>query len=243
MLKFLAGMLICLLASSGYGYPPPPSPAPPPSESQLERWWEDLAKQEPKASTALLKLSSYPEQTLNLLKKKLYRLELDDKRFLKLLADLGSKDEKVARAADAEFRKYDPRLAKDIPNLFFKSMDELTTMRLVAILEDKEFGIYEKKGKPEITLQPHDSQIRITLRWPINKEEFEEVSSWIFAISPEWTVKKDWQCMQRAIALLEIFNSPEAIAILKDIAKGHKHAAPTKAAFEVLGRMKLALKD
>jgi hypothetical protein len=49
--------------------------------------------------------------------------------------------------------------------------------------------------------------------------------------------KKKWTRALRAISLLEFFGTPEAIAILEDMATGHRDAHPTIVAKESLDRL------
>jgi hypothetical protein len=56
--------------------------------------------------------------------------------------------------------------------------------------------------------------------------------------SREWDrTKKKWTRAVRAIVLLEHIGTPEAIAILKDMATGHPDAQPTRTAKEALKRI------
>ena len=49
--------------------------------------------------------------------------------------------------------------------------------------------------------------------------------------------KKKWTRAVRAIVLLEHIGTPDAVAVLKELATGHADAQPTKAAKEAVARL------
>jgi hypothetical protein len=50
-------------------------------------------------------------------------------------------------------------------------------------------------------------------------------------------VKRKWNQAVRAIVLLEHIGTPDALAILRDMASGHPEAQPTRTAVEALARI------
>ena len=54
---------------------------------------------------------------------------------------------------------------------------------------------------------------------------------------PGDNIKTKWTRAVQAITLLEHVETPDAVAILKDMATGHPLAQPTRAAKEALGRI------
>ena len=56
-------------------------------------------------------------------------------------------------------------------------------------------------------------------------------------LQPWLTHKKKWTRAVRAIVLLEHFGTPDAVAILKEMATGHPEAQPTRVARDALARL------
>lgn len=238
--KLLTVMLCWLAISNGPVYPAPPT------DKQLEQWWKDLAKKEGISYVALLKLSQHPEQTIPFLKKHLTRLELDDRKLKKLLADLGSGDEKIAKSADQELRRFDPRLAKDVEKYFDEKLDALTLVRLVTIFAGWEFGHLEKNEiLPLVTFGghlEHTDFVYIGIKW-INNEMTISCGGKTESLNNILDQSEEWLLRFRAIAILEHFGSTDAIEILQELAKGNKVVRPTKEAVEALKRLRFSLKE
>lgn len=224
----LLSILIGLMASLAIAAPAPAEA----NKKELEQLWADLYKDEPDASRAVLKLFRQPDHTVPFLKKKLQPLKLDADRCRQLLIDLGSPDDKTWNAAWDELDYLDPRLAIDLPTLMNEVINNPARTRLVELCSQRAAD----------SLTGQDVKIR-----PVGDDGFNFFStngSWwaehrIDRINKySWTQKKSWTRAARGVAILEQIGSAEAVKVLRQLAKGHPDASPTKAAKESLKRLK-----
>jgi hypothetical protein len=209
-----------------------PATQPQTDEQRMESWWEDLEKADPQATRAALNFSTKPEQTVAFFKSRLAPLNISEDDVNKLLADLSSDDEAVWKPAFEKLEYFDPRLAIHIGTLMSNVTEPVSRYRLVALLMDREPDAFEGKT--------------IQLR-PVGGEEYnfviDNASMWAEAkverlTSGTWeNGKRKWARAVRAIVLLEHFGTPDAIAILKDMASGNADAQPTKVAQEALANL------
>jgi hypothetical protein len=200
-------------------------------KKELESLWTKLYEDEPASTTAAIKLFKQPEHAVPFLQEKLRPLKLEAVQCRKLLAELGSNDEKTWKAAWEALDYLDPRLAIDLPTL----MNEVTTnpsrTRMVELCSDRDAD----------SLSGQDVQIR-----PVGDDGYNFFSkgSWWAEHKIErigkyrWNPKKSWTRAARGIAVLEQIGSPEARKVIEQMATGHPDAFPTKAAKESLKRMK-----
>jgi hypothetical protein len=205
-------------------------------EQRVETWWEDLEKPEPQASRALLHLVAKPDETIPFLKQHLPPLKLDADELNALLSDLGSDDEARWKPAFEKLRYLDPRLAVDLPTLMKNTTESVTRNRLVEVLCDSPADT--QAGKTVTLRESGDGDYNFVSNH----------SSWwaehkVSRLNIGGTAKAKWTRAARAIALLEHFATPDAIAILKDLATGHPDAQPTKLAQEALANLSEAGKS
>src|SRR5262249_12548298 len=186
---------------------------------------------DPAASAAVIKLFKTPETTVPFLKTKLTPLKLEPDRCKELLRDLGSEEERVWKSAWETLDYLDPRLAIDLPTLMRDVTDVPSRTRMVELCSDREAD----------SLLGQDVSLR-----PVGNEgyNFSSKGSWwaehrIDRIGKyAWQPKKAWTRASRGVAILEQIGSPDAIAVLRQVAEGHKDATPTIAAKESLARLK-----
>jgi tetratricopeptide (TPR) repeat protein len=217
-----------------------PAPVPPAQKTaaaekpgdDVDSWWSDLEKTEAVAARALLNLADRPKETVEFLKTRLKPLTITADRVQTLLVNLGSDKEETWKAAYEEFEYFDPRLAIDLPTL----MNDVTTsparQRLVEVLSQRPIG----------SLADKDVTIR-QIGGGDGYNFFDGRSSWwaehrVERINLGGNMKRKWTQAVRAIILLEHIGTPEAVAILRDMATGHPEAQPTKLAVEALDRLK-----
>jgi hypothetical protein len=208
-----------------------PTTKPPRDEQSMETWWEDLEKQEPQASRALLKFAGKPEESVAFLKDHLPPLKLSAEDLQTLLTDLGSDDEAYWKPAFEKLQYLDPRLATGLPALMKDVTDQVTRNRLVEVLCD--YSPDSLAGKT------------VTLRKFKKEEEYnfvESGSSWwaeaqIARLNIGGTTKRKWTRAARAIALLEHIATPGAVEVLTELATGHPDAEPTKQAQEAINSL------
>jgi hypothetical protein len=196
-------------------------------EKQIEAWWVDLEKGDMAATKALLNLSDRPNDTVAFLKKRLKPLTISSGQVKALLLKLGNGNESVWKPAFEELEYFDPRLAIDLQMLMDRYTEAPTRQRMVEIMS----------GREAESLKGKDVQLR-KFGGPDDFNFFaNNVGSWwaekrVERISSEFwrNTKKKWTRAVRALVLLEHIGTPDAVAILKDMATGHPDAYPTKVA-------------
>jgi len=228
----LAAITLVVLASS-LPAAPLPRPSPEKIRKELDALWGDLlSADELTAGRALLKFAAWPGDAVTFLKEKLVPLSLTKERAMQMLADLGSANERAARAAFDELSYFDPRLALGDEELRDALLDRPASRRLGAVLLDL----------------PVDALCREKWHWysPDNKVyrfnhgpeiENRDVAIGVAGIGTKGR-KSTWVRAIRAVAVLEQIATPGAKALLADLATGHPDAAPTKAAKVALQRLR-----
>ena len=201
-----------------------------PAEAELKALWSDLYADDPAASNAVLKLYKNADAAVPFLKEKLLPLRLDADECRSLLKELGSKDEKVWKAAWEKLDYLDPRLAIDLKTL----MDEVTEVpartRMVELCSQRPADSLAGK---DVILRPAGDGFNF----------FDGRGSWWAEHRVErigahsWDRKMAWTRAARAVAILEQINTPEAVKVLKQLAEGNPDAQPTKAAKDSLKRL------
>ncbi len=202
-----------------------------PDDKRIESLWADLEKGDLEASRALLNLSARPRDAVDFLKRKLKPLKLSSGQAKALLLKLGNGEESVWKPAFEELEYFDPRLAIDLQILMDRYKEAPGRQRMVEVLSGREAG--QLAGK-EVSLRPVGqdgfnffAQPNFGSWWAEHK--IERINSHVHR-----TDKKKWTRAVRAIVLLEYLGTPDAEEILKDMAKGHPDAQPTKVAKEAL---------
>jgi hypothetical protein len=201
---------------------------------RMEAWWADLEKGETEATRALLNLFDRPKDTVAFFKEKLKPLTISSGQVKALLLKLGNSNESVWKPAFEELEYFDPRLAIDLQTLMDRYTETPARQRMVEVLSGREAE--SLKGK-DVQLRkfggPDDFNFFAQNEgswWAENRVE--RISS------VYWTnTKKKWTRAVRALVLLEHIGTPDALAILKDMATGHPDAYPTKVAKEALERI------
>jgi len=204
-------------------------------DEQMEAWWLDLEKDEVDASRALLKLSDRPKEAVAFLKGKMKPLKIDSGRVKALLLKLGNANENVWKPAFEELEYFDPRLAIDLPDLMDRVTDAPARQRMVEMFSERVTGSLEGK---EVQLRNVGDGFNFFIPtmgswWAENKVS--RINSTVWG-----NRKKKWTRSVRAIVLLEHIRTPDAVAILRDMATGHPDAQPTKVAKIALERVGVA---
>jgi RNA polymerase sigma factor (sigma-70 family) len=199
------------------------------AETQMDLWWADLEKSEAEATRALLNFAAHSKDAVAYFKKKMQPLKIDAARVRSLLTKLASDKEEVWKPAFDEFEYLDPRLAIDLETLMKEVTEAPARQRMVEVLSGHKAGALEGMD--------------VNIRELDNGEGFNFFSgrgSWWAEHKVErinatpWPTRKSWVRAVRAIVLLEHISTPQAVAILRDLAAGHADAQPTRAAREAL---------
>ncbi len=220
---------LILVASSSSGADPATV-----DEKRMEAWWTDLEKDETAATRALLNLAGRPKDAVAFLKKKMKPLTISSGEIKALILKLGNANEKVWKPAFEELEYFDPRLAIDLQTLMDRYTEYPTRQRLVEVLSGREADSMKTR---------EDFQLRKTgSGFNFSGKTARGVGSWwaehlverINSGDPRRDTKKKWTRAVRAIVLLEHIGTPDAVAILQNMATGHPDAHPTKVAKEAL---------
>ncbi len=201
----------------------------------MEGWWADLAKDEPHASRALLKLAATPGETTAFLKDKLPPLKIDAARVQFLLTMLGDEKEEVWKPAFEELEYFDPRLAIGLEELMPMASETPGRQRMVEVLSGR---AADSLGRVTVDLRKtgQDGDSYNFFSQPGGSWWAEVKVSRLNSFG--WgNNKKKWTRAARAIMLLESFGTPDATALIKEMATGHPDAQPTRVARETLERL------
>ncbi len=199
---------------------------------ELEAWWVDLEKDELEATRALLNLADRPAQATSFLKEKLKPLSIDSVRVKALLLKLGNASEKVWKSAFEELEYFDPRLAIDLQELMERVTETPARERMVEVLSGREAGALAGKNVQLRAVGGEGFNFfaeNFGSWWAEHKVSRLNLTHW-------GNYKKKWTRAIRAIVLLEHIGTPEAAAIIKNVATGHADAQPTKVAKQALER-------
>lgn len=197
--------------------------APAADDQQMESWWDDLQKPEPWSCRALLDFSSKPDQAVAFFKTHLPPLKIEQKDLDDALAN---EDEKIWKPAFEKLQYLDPRLNQTLDTLMQNVTDPLARTRLVEILSGYEPD--HLKGH-SIALRAVNNGLYI---FTSDNRNSWIVESKVSKLDTEGgrLPKKQWARADRAIVLLQHIGTPEALAILKNLATGNPDAQPTKIA-------------
>jgi hypothetical protein len=199
------------------------------TDEQIQACWDDLLKGDPEASRALLKMLASPAKAVEFLKSRLQPLTVDAEQVNRWIKDLESDDEDVWKPAYEKLNYFDPRLAINLATLMADVSNPKSRPRLVEILSGRAQESFAGKDVKYREFQGGQNFV-------VDDGSFwaEKDVSRIGIVEP----KPHWARITRAVVLLEHIGSPEAIAILKDMATGNSDAVPTNvaaAAVEKLG--------
>lgn len=201
-------------------------------KSPIEQAWDDLAKGDPEASSALLTFAATPAESVAFFKPRLTRLVLTPEALAADLTALESNDEAVWRPAFERLQWLDPRLAVSLQRVFDATPDPVARPRLVALLSGYEPETFTGK---EIVLRGGENGEGN------NNFYIEDHGSWwaeadVARINQSYNMStnKSWTRAVRAMVLLKRIGTPEAIAILTEMAAGHPDAQPTRVAKSLL---------
>jgi hypothetical protein len=202
-----------------------------PDAKTLEAWWADLEQGEMPATRALLELSDHPKEAVAFLKTRMKPLTITSGQVKALILKLGSANANVWKPAFEELEYFDPRLAIDLPTLMDRYKESPTRQRMVEVLSGRPAG--QLHGK-EIVLWKVANGFNFFAQPNFGSWWAEHRIELINSGDPRRDVKKKWTRAVRAIVLLEHLHTPDAVAILKEMATGHPDAYPTKVARDAL---------
>ena len=241
----LTAAAAALLGSASAG--PVPRPAAPtmpvaapvpeagPPAAKHEALWADLAHTGPAAVKAGIGFAATPKESTAFLKTKLRRVPADVAAVVKAgAADLESDDPKVREKAAAELRFVAPLAETELI-----AAEAAATAAVAKQTLDQLIG--EARGEFEMTMD--NGAFRVTrvvfdivpAAGPRNAPVRNNV-----AMAPSATNHHgpaEWRQMTHAVGVLEAFGTPEAVAVIKDLAGGHASALPAIHAKAALDRL------
>jgi hypothetical protein len=199
----------------------------------MEAWWTDLEKWETDATRALLNMADRRAEAVAFLGAKMKPLKIAAAEVRALLLKLGNESDKVWKPAFEELEYFDPRLAIDLETLMDRYKEAPGRQRMVAVLSGR-----EPDRLAGLTVELHRLGRGDGFNFVAKGSWWAEHRVDRINESGVWgNPKKKWTRAVRAIVLLEHLGTPEAVAILKDMAAGHPDAQPTKVARDALERL------
>ena len=182
----------------------------------------------------MLHLYKHSKEAVPFLKDKLKPLAISSARVMALIGKLNSTDEHVRKPAFEELEYFDPRLAIGLEELMKRVTESPARQRMVEILSERNAGWLA--GKDVTLLRGGDYfNFRTVQRHVVGRrsgrpDQFRAVANSEKEVDPG----------RAPIVLLEHIRTPEAVAILRDMAGGHVEAKPTRVAKERSGRFRTA---
>ena len=208
-----------------------PGMSPRDSRRSMDALWADLEKGETDAIRALLNLADLREDAVAFLRTKVKPLNITPGAVRALLLKLGNEDEKVWRPAFEELEYFDPRLAIDLETLMDRYKETRTRQRMVEVMSGNEAGWL--RGQ-----EVHFGKTREGMVYFSTLKSFWRADHKIEDINRNGhNPKKKWTRIVCAIVLLEQIGTPDAVAILRDMAAGHPDAQPTRMAKDAIVRL------
>jgi len=195
----------------------------------MESLWVRLEKGELEASRALLHMAARPDEAVAFLKVTMKPLKIEPQAVMDLVVKLESRDETVWKPAFEELKYFDPRLAIKLEELMADINIAPARQRLVEVLSSRPPGSLKEQ---EVTLR-HVGDDGYNFMSENGSWWAEHKVSRIGSFDGD-SSKSSWVRAVRAIALLESIGTPEALAIVENMATGHPDAFPTKAAKEAV---------
>jgi hypothetical protein len=201
--------------------------APVADERKFEAWWADLENGEQEATRALLNLADRPKAAVLFLKTRLRPLTISSGQVKGLLLKLDSSNEALWKPAFEELEYFDPRLAIDLETLMDRYTEYPLRQRLVAVLSDRDPD--SLKDYEDLKIRPVGDGFNFSAKRPNGV-----LNWWAEHRVERLRSKKKWTRAIRAIVLLEHIRTPDAVAILNEMASGHPDAYPTRVAKQAL---------
>ena len=230
--------------------PPPPVESNPfagrldpriPRRPAEEVAWDWLTLDDPEASRAVLDLAAMPKEAVELFAKKLQPLKIDRAGVKKLIADLESEKVDVREPAFWKLHHFDPRLAMDPAEAFAEAKTAYAKQRLAEILlAPHDWARVSAAGGPyvfEVTSQGGRGPQTFTLSVTDAGRRASPTQTFTLAHRVSDIRRPSWTRDVRAVVILERIGTPEAQAVLKDVATGHPDALATQTAKDALIRL------
>jgi RNA polymerase sigma factor (sigma-70 family) len=215
--------------------------------------WDKLWRNEPYASRGVLAFAADPPTAVAFFKKQLKPLKTDKASVAKWIAALDSDKEDVWRPAYVAMDHFDPVLVMTPREAWGEAKGHRARHRLAALMtgrpevmyvpdpvrmDDGDMQLVERDGGYWIVVRnlaipkdrPNGSGF---LPQPAKKEARE------YPVAPrhEHVRRPTWTQLTRAVVILEHIGTPDALALLKEIAAGHPDAHPTQTAKEAVEKL------
>jgi hypothetical protein len=207
----------------------------------MEQRWIDLASpDEAKGMLAVLSLARSPREAVAMLKDRVRPVKADSKRVAQLVGQLDHGNFTVRNNATLELEYYGKYIKEDLEKALKKNASAETNSRIRHLIERMP---QDAKANPPVTpkFRPGGSiavsnvngQVQIVIDGvPL------DLSRMPTPPPPPPGPPSSWVRAARAVTLLEHLDTPEARAILQEIAAGEADALPTTAARSALERLK-----
>jgi hypothetical protein len=205
----------------------------------IEGLWADLASgDETTVTRAILALSKDPKRAEAFFKSHLRPVKADAKRVAALLADLDSNQFAVRNKAFAELEYLGKYIKSDLEKALADASGPESKKRIQQLIDRMPVPVKDAKAPPKGN--PNGASVVVTVvngqrKVIINGVEVEGPgNTGPVAVGPS----PYWIRAVRAIAILEDIGTPEAKAIVEELARGEGDALPTEKAKATLERWK-----
>jgi hypothetical protein len=199
--------------------------------------WADLAStDEVRVTRAILALGRSPRDTVAFLKGHLRPVKADPKRVAQLLRELDSDSASTHQQAQEELEYLGGLIEADLKKALKAARGADLKKRLELVLERIPRPAALRKPAPKmgpgvaVSIQNNNGKVRIL----INGQEVDLNPQPVAAQGPS----PYWLRAVRAVAVLEAIGTPEARALIEQVAGGERHALPTEEARAALRRLR-----
>jgi hypothetical protein len=229
---------LALAALASAAPAPGPNKEPRPRVALPRSVWADLASSdEARVTRAILALGRSSRDTLVFLKQHLRPVKADAKRVAQLLRELESEDLATHRQAQEELEYLGPYVEADLKKARALARGPDLKARIEVVLSRIPRPAAPAKPAPKmgpgvaVSIQNVNGQVQIL----INGQPID--------LNPQATALPQgpspyWRRAVRAVAVLEAIGTPEARALIEQVAGGEARALPTEEAKAALRRLK-----
>ncbi|QEL14254.1 hypothetical protein [Limnoglobus roseus] len=192
----------------------------------VQKAWDGLLNDHGGSPRCVLTLLKHKPEAILTIRANLRPIKLTADRCLELISALGDDDEKKWQAARAELLYLDPRLVFDLPALMEKAPTGLMRTRLAEIL------CYQKADSLKgltLQLQKQDNGVYVLVSEIGSRAVDDKLRSF---------ANPAWERVHAVLNVLEVFETPDAMKLIEEIASWHPKAPSSTFAKLVLTRMK-----
>ncbi len=220
-----------------------------PRQPWEEAAWDKLWRDEPYASRGVLEFAASPKAAVAFFGAKLKPLKTDKAAVTKWIADLDSDKDDVWNPAYIALDYFDPVLVMTPAEAWAEAKGHRAKHRLAALMTGRPEVMTGGPVRPDendMALVRRGDGFRVVIydlpfpergRQPGRGPPAKEAREFPVAMRAETVQRPAWTQVTRAVVILEHIGTPEALAVLKEMATGHPDALPTVTAKQAVARI------